>query len=519
MNLTYFVPQPIHTGMRAASGRFLTITLREGSGGGCEKVSLNGVLPKKCRHAHPAGECVRNWTEIGVLMSTVRMNGGRRRVAVVGSGIAGLSCAWLLNQAHDVIVFEAAGRLGGHAHTVDVQGEDGVFPVDTGFIVYNERTYPNLTALFAALDVPTEDSDMSFAASLEGGALEYAGTGLRGLFAQRRNIFRPRFWAMLHDLRRLYRQAPGDEVLQNPDLISLGEWLDQHGYGQAIQRDHLLPMAAAIWSSRASAVRDYPAAAFFRFCDTHGLLRLQDRPLWRTVRGGSRTYVSRLAAPFENRIFVGNGVAGLRRTEAGVVVRDARGETHVFDDVVLATSARAALGLLEDADARERDLLGAFGLSRNEAVLHTDESLMPKRRAVWASWNFIGGAAAESAPCVTYWMNNLQNLPVHKNVFVTLNPVRPPALGKILHTQFYEHPLFDVAAMQAQRRLWSMQGARKTWFCGAWLGAGFHEDGVQAGLAVAEALGGVRRPWTVANESGRIFLDAPLGAPDVREAA
>jgi predicted NAD/FAD-binding protein len=443
----------------------------------------------------------------------------RREIAVIGTGIAGMACAWLLNQSHDITVYEAAGRVGGHANTVDITGPNGSFPVDTGFIVYNEPTYPNLTALFRALDVPTEASDMSFAASLEDGGLEYAGTGLRGLFAQKRNLVRPRFWSMVRDLRRLYAQAPSDAVLQNPDLISLGEWLDREGYGDAVQRDHLLPMAAAIWSSRAAAVRDYPAAAFFRFCDNHGLLRLNNRPIWRTVTGGSRAYVERLTRDYAERIRLNCGVAGLRRTDAGVFVRDVTGQIRRYDDVVLATHASQALAMLEEPDPAERDVLGCFADSRNVAMLHTDASLMPKRRTVWASWNFLGGRDPEAPPCVTYWMNKLQTLPSGTQVFVTLNPLHPPAPGTVLSTQTYEHPLFDVAAMQAQRKLWSLQGGRRTWFCGAWFGAGFHEDGVQSGLAVAEALGGLRRPWNVDNESGRIHLGPPANAPRVLAAA
>ncbi len=425
---------------------------------------------------------------------------------MIGTGIAGMACAWLLNMAHDITVYEAAVRLGGHAHTVDVALPDGQVAVDTGFIVYNEPTYPNLTELFRTLNVPTVASDMSFAASLEGGGLEYAGTGLAGLFGQPANLFRPRFWWMLRDLMRLYRQAPRDAVMTDPDLVSLGAWLDVNGYGEAVQRDHLLPMAAAIWSSKPGAVRDYPAAAFFRFCDTHGLLRLRDRPLWRTVSGGSRTYVSLLTAAYADRIRTGCAVTSIRRTEDGVLVRDVHGEVAHFDDVVLAIPARRALALLDDADAGETRLLGAFGVSRNLAVLHADPSLMPKRRGVWASWNFVGGTDPQASPCVTYWMNNLQKLPTQQQIFVTLNPGRAPDPAKVFMTQTYEHPLFDVAAMQAQRRLWLLQGVRRTWFCGAWFGAGFHEDGVQAGLAVAEAIGGVRRPWEVKNESGRIHV-------------
>jgi predicted NAD/FAD-binding protein len=389
-------------------------------------------------------------------------DGPRRSVAIIGTGIAGMSCAWLLHKAHDITIYESADRIGGHAHTVDIRDGQGSFAVDTGFIVYNEPTYPNLTALFRHLDVPTTPSDMSFAASLDGGGLEYAGTGLRGLFAQKRNLVRPRFWSMLRDLRRLYAQAPTDPVLRDGDTISLGDWLDTQGYGRALQEDHLVPMAAAIWSSRAGAVRDYPAAAFFRFCDNHGLLRLNDRPQWRTVSGGSRTYVARLTAPYADRIRLNTGVTGVRRTEAGVLVQDHSGAIHRFDDVVFATSAKRALALLDDPSDTERPLLGAVDVSSNQAVLHTDAQLMPKQRGVWASWNFIGNTDPQAPPCVTYWMNNLQHLPTEKQIFLTLNPAWAPASGTVLHTQTYEHPLFDVAAMQAQRRIWSLQGRQKT---------------------------------------------------------
>ncbi len=425
---------------------------------------------------------------------------------MIGSGIAGLSCAWLLSRTREVTLFEQEDRPGGHANTVTVAGAGGRFAVDTGFIVYNETTYPNLTALFRHLDVPTQPSDMSFAASLDGGALEYAGTGLAGLFGQKRNLFSPRFWSMLRDLRRLYARAPTDPVLREDDTTSLGDWLDRNGYGEALQQDHILPMAAAIWSGRADRMRDYPAAAFLKFCDTHGLLRLRNRPLWRTVTGGSREYVQRLLADFAGELRVGQGIEAVRRAPDGVVLTDRQGRPHHFEEVVLATHADQSLALLRDADEAERDVLGAFGVSRNLAVLHTDPALMPKRRAVWASWNFIGTRAGASLPCVTYWMNNLQGLPGQPPVFITLNPVRPPQSDRQLHVEVYEHPLFDTAAMRAQRRVWSLQGRRRTWFCGAWCGAGFHEDGLQAGLAVAEDLGAARRPWRVAGgDSQRIY--------------
>jgi predicted NAD/FAD-binding protein len=427
-----------------------------------------------------------------------------QRIAVIGSGVAGLSCAWLLSQRHDVTLYEREDRLGGHAHTVTVEGRNGRFPVDTGFIVYNERTYPNLTALFAHLAVPTQESDMSFAASLRGGALEYAGTGLNGLFGQRRNLFRARFWSMLRDLRRLYRDAPSDPVRREADHVSLGDWLAEKGYGRALTEDHILPMAAAIWSGPPARMLAYPAAAFLKFFDNHGLLRLRDRPVWRTVTGGSEQYVRRLTASFRGRIRKGTGIGSVRRAADAVVLQDVEGGCERFDHVVIASHAHQALAMLADASPDERALLGAFGTSRNRAVLHADQALMPKRKAVWASWNFIGGSTGDAPPCVTYWMNSLQGLPGQAPTFITLNPTRAPAAGSILREQDWDHPVFDTASMQAQRRLWSLQGVRRTWFCGAWFGAGFHEDGVQAGLAVAEDLGGVRRPWQVAEASGRI---------------
>ncbi|MCC2633844.1 MAG: NAD/FAD-binding protein [Ramlibacter sp.] len=428
------------------------------------------------------------------------------RVAVVGSGISGLSCAWLLSQRHQVSVFEADGRSGGHSHTVDAPGPAGDVPVDTGFIVYNEPAYPNLTALFRHLDVPTKPSDMSFAVSLDGGALEYAGTDLRGLFAQKRNLLRPRFWAMLRDLARFYREAPGDGAAAG--LQPLGEYLASRGYSDAFRDDHLLPMAAAIWSASPGKVADYPTEAFLRFCENHRLLQVSGRPVWRTVDGGSREYVRRLSQPFAGRLHLDHGVLEIRRDAEGVALRTRAGWwPGRFDQVVVATHADQALRLLPDAHDDERRLLGAFGYSRNHAVLHRDPALMPVRRGVWASWNYLADRTApDQPPCVTYWMNRLQGIPEDNPLFVTLNPVRPPEPKHLLRTEIYEHPLFDAAAMRAQRKLWALQGRQRTWFCGAYFGAGFHEDGLQAGLAVAEALGQVRRPWKVPDESGRIHL-------------
>ncbi|MCP3400292.1 NAD(P)/FAD-dependent oxidoreductase [Bradyrhizobium sp. CCGB20] len=433
-----------------------------------------------------------------------RENGPRKRIAVIGTGISGMSAAWLLSQRHDVTVYERHRRLGGHSNTVEVRTPDGVVPVDTGFIVYNEKTYPNLTALFARLGIPTHASDMSFAVSLEEGELEYSGSSLNGLFAQRSNVFRPRFWSMLGDLWRFYREAPRD-LSSLDDLSSLEQYLDAGYYGEVFRSDHLLPMAAAIWSASPSLMLQYPAASFIRFHDNHGLLRLRNRPQWRTVIGGSRTYVEALTHRFRDTVRVACGVTAIRRVQDGVEVRYCGGHSDHFDDVVIAAHADQALALLEAPTAHERSLLGAFRYSQNRAVLHSDPTLMPQRKAAWASWNYIGGRGAAENPTVSYWMNALQHLPTTQNLFVTLNPSAEPK--QVLHEEYYDHPIFDAAAMSAQRRLWSLQGQDRTWFCGSYFGAGFHEDGLQSGLAVAETLGGLRRPWQVENESGRIYID------------
>ncbi|EJN00550.1 NAD(P)/FAD-dependent oxidoreductase [Phyllobacterium sp. YR531] len=428
------------------------------------------------------------------------------KIAVVGTGISGMSAAWLLSQNNDVTVYEREHRIGGHSNTFLIERDnERPLPVDTGFIVFNEHTYPNLTALFAHLDVETAASEMSFAVSLDSGKLEYSGTGFSGLFAQQRNLFNPRFWMMLRDLLRFYRDTPSHAGKLG--LIGLGEFLEREGYGAAFRDDHLLPMAAAIWSAPASTLLEYPAEAFIRFCDNHGLLKLSNRPLWRTVKGGSRSYVERLTASYKDRVKVGCAALSVQRGFNHVEIKDVNGETEIFDHVVMASHADETLGLLTDPSPMEQHLLSAFRYSINHAVLHEDESLMPTRRSVWSSWNYLGHrqeANAGSQLCVTYWMNRLQTLETDRQYFVTLNPRHQPDPQKVLHTQTYTHPVFDSQAMQAQKQLWQMQGERNTWYCGAYFGSGFHEDGLQAGLAVAEDLGGLRRPWMVENESSRI---------------
>jgi hypothetical protein len=426
------------------------------------------------------------------------------RIAVVGTGISGLAAAWLLSQRHSVTVYEQAPRTGGHSNTVGVPTAGGTVAVDTGFIVYNPPNYPNLTELFAHLGIATKPSEMSFAVSRCDGALEYAGTSLGTLFAQPTNMLKPRFWSMLVDLRRFYRDAPRDLAEGLIGDLTLGDYLKHRGYADAFQRDHLLPMAAAIWSAPANSMLDCSAAAFVRFFENHGLLLLRDRPEWRTVCGGSRAYVERLATRFQEGIRRSARVISIVRADTGVKVVEANGDECRFDHVVIATHSDEALSVLQEPSSDERRLLGAIRYRQSRVVLHSDSRFMPKRRSVWSSWNYLhcgepnGGKAQ-----ITYWMDRLQGLTVDTPLFVTLDPICEPA--GVIHTETYAHPVFDQTAHLAQRQLWRLQGRRNTWFCGAYFGAGFHEDGLQAGLAVAEQLGGVRRPWKVANESGRIY--------------
>jgi len=430
----------------------------------------------------------------------------RRRVAVVGAGMAGLSSAWLLSQAHEVTLFEADPRLGGHANTADAPGFNGTVPVDTGFIVYNEGNYPNFTALLEHLDVPHIEADMSLSVSLDDGAFEYSSFGLAGLFAQKSNLLSPRFWGLIRDILRFYKEAPRDLARLEAERTSLGDYLARHGYGRAFRDDHLLPQAAAIWSTPLDEIDRYPAASLIRFFLNHGMMTVSGRGLWRTVKGGSREYVKKLSAAFRGEVRKGVRVAGIKRDANGVELRLASGGRERFDEVVIATHGDTALTLLDDGTPDERRLLGAFKYSRNLIALHTDTALMPKRRAAWCSWNHLGSRSKPGEGACSYWMTRLQSIEGAPDLFATLNPNKEIAADKLIRTEVYEHPLYDAAAIAAQEQFWDIQGVRRTWFAGSYLGHGFHEDALQSGLAVAEQLGGVRRPWAVEGESGRIHV-------------
>lgn len=422
------------------------------------------------------------------------------KVAIVGSGISGLAVAHRLHGQAHVTLFEANDYFGGHTHTVDVtlpnvHGPPVTHGVDTGFLVFNERTYPNLIALLAALGVPTAPSDMSFSvqvpAGVHGPALEWGGASLVSVFAQRRNLARPRFWGMLADLLRFNRlctrlAVEGREVeLQQP----LGDFLRAHGFGEAFRDWYFLPMIGCIWSCPTDQMLQFPVATMVRFCHNHGLLQVNDRPQWHTVAGGARQYVERIVARVPDARLA-TPVRRIERDVAGATVFTDAGAER-FDEVVIAAHSDQALALLAHPSARERAVLGAIRYQPNRAVLHTDTGVLPRRRAAWSAWNYerAGDDRRESARvCLHYWLNVLQPLPFAQPVIESLNPVRPIAAERILAEFEYHHPVFDGAAIAAQREVPRLQGDLHTWYCGAWTGYGFHEDGLKAGLAVADAL-------------------------------
>lgn len=418
--------------------------------------------------------------------------GGRRqRIAVIGAGISGLGAAWALARHHDVTVFEADARPGGHSNTVEVDYDGTPIAVDTGFIVFNDWNYPNLRRLFAQLDVPAIKSDMSFAVSVGRGELEWSGNNLATLFAQKRNLLRPSFHRMWRDILRFNKGAVTDLAAGRMIGLSLGDYLQRGRYSDNFMLDYLLPMGAAIWSAPLSEMMDFPAETFANFFRNHGLLSINDRPQWYTVQGGSREYVKRLLADGDFALHLHTPVHAVQRGADGVNVITARDSTR-FDQVVLACHADQALRLLDDqATAQERSLLGSFRFQPNRAVLHRDPALMPQRRKVWASWNYLSEPRRDLQRRVglTYWMNLLQSIDSSRPLFVTMNPVAEPREDLVFAEFAYEHPLFDRAAIDAQGRLGEIQGKDRLWFCGAWCKYGFHEDGFSAGLRVAEALG------------------------------
>lgn len=419
-----------------------------------------------------------------------------RRIAVIGSGISGLAAAHSLAGEARVTLFEAEAWFGGHAHTVDVRLEGIRHGVDTGFLVFNQRTYPQLITLFEHLGVVSAASEMSFSVQAPQTGWEWCGNDLNGVFAQRGNLVSPRFWGMLADLLRFNRLTTAlarghvDGELDQ----SIGTFLDRHRFGRAFREGYFLPMIGCIWSCPTAQMLQFPLATMLRFCDNHGLLQLTDRPQWRTVRGGSRHYVEKMLAKLADTR-LNTPVRQVRRLppgagSAGVMVATDTGSER-FDEVILACHSDQALALLDDANADERAVLGAIRYQRNRAVLHTDRAMLPQRTRAWAAWNYERAAAErdeQAGVCLHYLLNRLQPLPWKRPVVVSLNPLRPIRPESMLGEWEYAHPVFDRAAIEAQSRVPRLQGRSGIWFCGAWTRYGFHEDGLMSGLAVAERL-------------------------------
>jgi len=411
-----------------------------------------------------------------------------RRVAVIGGGISGMAAAHLLSDDHRVVLFEAEGRLGGHARTV-IAGKRGDQPVDTGFIVFNRVNYPHLCRLFDRLDVPVTESDMSFGASIDGGRIEYGLKNLRAVFAQNRNMARPAYLRMLRDILRF--NARCREAADRPDM-TIAELLDKIGTGDWFRDYYITPLSGAIWSTPCHGILDFPAQAMVRFFDNHALLAASGQHQWYTVKGGSIEYVRRLerhmrAAGVEIR--TGAQVAGVRRGPAGAEVRLDGGEWDLFDEVVFATHSDDALRLLADPTPEERSALSKVRYQPNRAVLHADPATMPRRRAVWSSWVYVEERGQRKDRIdLTYWMNSLQPIPKDDPLFVTLNATRPIREELIYDEVTFAHPVYDLAALQGQAEVRAMNGTNATWFCGAWMKNGFHEDGFASAVDVAEAI-------------------------------
>jgi len=423
----------------------------------------------------------------------------RQRIAVVGAGISGLASAWLLSRQHDVTLFEAAPYLGGHTNTVDVTLEGRTHPVDTGFLVFNEQTYPNLMAMFALLGVDSVETEMSFAVSLEKPRLEWAGSNLATVFGQRINLLRGKFWMMLSDILRFNRESTA-WLLSHPDSRrSLREFLDDGRYSDAFANWYLLPMAAAIWSCPTGQMLDMPLATFIRFCRNHGLLQIFDRPMWRTVKGGGRAYVERIAARLAGNdaiVRLACPVSAVQRIGRGLRVAHANGSED-FDQIVLACHSDQALAILgETASEQQCALLSAIRYQPNRAVLHTDPALLPRDRKLWSAWNYFAGQGEPGAQPVgvSYLINKLQPLPFSTPVVVTLNPAREPDPAQVIAEFDYAHPIFDAPAIAAQSDLEAAQGDNGIWLAGAWGGYGFHEDGLKSALRVVNGLG-IQAPW------------------------
>ncbi|MBL8861908.1 MAG: FAD-dependent oxidoreductase [Planctomycetes bacterium] len=409
------------------------------------------------------------------------------KIAVVGTGVSGMLAGRLLAGVHDVTLFESEERVGGHVHTHAVRDGARTVPVDTGFIVCNDRTYPHFMRLLSILSIETQASRMSFSVACRRTGLEYNGTSLNALFAQRSNLLRPSFHRMVRDILRFHRDAP--RVLAAGDsTLTLGDLLQSGRYGPEFAEHYILPMGGAVWSAEPAMMRDFPAITFLRFFQNHGMLSVDDRPVWRVVKGGSRVYADALIAPLRDRIRTGCPVVSIRRTADGVDITTLGATPERFDQVVIAAHSDQALAMLADPSEEERVVLGAIPYQENVAVLHTDTRVMPRRKLAWAAWNYHLGTDGGGV-AVTYWMNELQTLAGPTQWFVTLNDVAGIDPDKVLRRITYQHPVYRREGIAAQARWSEINGVRRTWYCGAYWAYGFHEDGVRSALRVAERFG------------------------------
>jgi predicted NAD/FAD-binding protein len=422
------------------------------------------------------------------------------KIAIIGTGIAGNGAAYALatGTRHDITIYEKSRRAGGHSSTVDIDYDGTLLSVDTGFIVYNEPNYPNLAALFRELGVATRKSDMGLSVSLDGGQREWAARDydvMAGFLARPQNAVSPRFWAMIKEIMRFNRQAPLDRAEGGMRGLSLRQYLAHKRFGGAMVEDYLRPMGAAIWSMAPCRVLDFPAESFVSFFENHHLLKWR-RPIWRTVEGGSRNYVEAMTRLYRRSIRLGCGAARVERGPAGVFVTSTDGHTELYDQAILASHSDETLALIGDAGKAEREILSAIPYGPNRVYLHRDIRLMPRRKAAWSAWNVLDWGGRDEI-AVTYWMNALQGIDRARPLFVSLNPPFEPAARLTFASFVYDHPQYDAAALRAQARLAEIQGQARLWFCGAWTGYGFHEDGLVSGLEVAEQLG-ASLPWRCA---------------------
>ena len=430
-------------------------------------------------------------------------------IAIIGSGIAGLSAAYLLQDKHSVTLFEKEPRLGGHSRTITVKHGDRIIPVDTGFIVFNERNYPNLTALFARLGVKVKNSDMTYAFTMRNGWFEWGAKELNTIFGQRRNLLRPWYWRLLRDVARFNSEVVGR--VANEPAITLGQLINAMNLGENFKRYYLLPISGAIWSCPPDQMLAFPAQTFVNFFANHSLLSMDGQPQWLTVDGGSQQYVQKLTATLKRRPLNAVAATRVRRSGNGVHIRDSGGSDTVFDHVVFACHSDQALALMADPSEAERNALGAIRYQENQAILHKDPRFMPRRRRCWSAWNYnAADEGKEPLVTLTYWMNKLQSIDEQYPLFVTLNPHSPVADEDIFDATTFHHPVFDAAAISAQKTLTNIQGKRNTWFCGAYMRNGFHEDGLISAMAVAEKLG-AGAPWLSHEPADAGLLAAAAG--------